>query len=132
MVIVVMAALFYKQFLAICFDPEFARVRGVQVPVFYLLLLCMVAVTVVLLIQLVGLILVIALLTLPAAVAQQFARSLVGVMAAAAVLGMVFGAVGLTASYMTDLPTGPVIILTAGGGYLTALILKSRLRRKTS
>lgn len=76
--------------------------------------------------------LVIALLTLPAAIAKQFARSLVGVMAAAAVLGMVFGAVGLTASYMTDLPTGPMIILTAGGGYLTALILKSRLRRKTS
>ncbi len=130
-VIVVMAALFYKQFLAICFDSEFARVRGVNVPAFYLLLLCMVAVTVVLLIQLVGLILVIALLTLPAAIAQQFARSLLGIMAAAALLGMAFGVAGLSASYMTDLPTGPVIILMAGAGYLAALLLKPLLRRRS-
>jgi zinc transport system permease protein len=130
-VIAAMAALFYKQFLAICFDAEFARVRGVNVPVFYLLLLCMVAVTVVLLIQLVGLILVIALLTLPAAIAQQFARSLVGIMTAAALLGATFSIAGLAASYATDLPTGPVIILLTGFGYVVALLLKGLRRRLT-
>ena len=60
---------YHRQFLAVAFDEEFARLRGVRVTVFYLLLLCLIAITVVLLIQVVGLILVIALLTLPAAVA---------------------------------------------------------------
>src|SRR5699024_8622267 len=63
-VIIVTMVLFYKQFLAISFDEEFARLRGVSVTFFYLLLLCMVALTVVLLVQVVGLILVIALLVL--------------------------------------------------------------------
>ncbi len=62
LLVLVIVWLFYRQFLAVSFDEEFARLRGVPVTGFYLLLLCMVAMTVVLLIQVVGLILVIALL----------------------------------------------------------------------
>ncbi len=63
------AFLFYNKFLAICFDEEFARVRGVRVDLYYLFLLCLVALTVLLLVRVVGIVMVIALLTLPAAVA---------------------------------------------------------------
>ena len=73
-------SLFYKQLLAICFDEEFARLRGVPVEFYYLLLLCLTALTVVLLTTVVGIILVIALLTLPAAIAGLFSRTLLQMM----------------------------------------------------
>ena len=65
------AVFFYNKLLAVCFDEEFARTRGLAVDYYYLLLLCLIAVTIVLLVYLVGIVLVIALLTLPAAAVQQ-------------------------------------------------------------
>jgi zinc transport system permease protein len=117
-VIVVLVLLFRKVFLAVCFDEEFARLRGVAVDLFYLALLWMVALTVVILIQVVGLIMVIALLTLPAAIAGQYARSLAAMMLAATLLGVVFAGTGLALSYQADLPAGATIVLVAGTVYL--------------
>ncbi|MGV6858494.1 MAG: metal ABC transporter permease [bacterium] len=122
--------LFYKQFLAVSFDEEFARIRGVRVTVFYLLLLCLVAVTVVLLIQVVGLILVIALLTLPAAIASQHVRTLSVMMIIATLLGMLFTVSGLALSYGPDLPSGATIILVAGVAYLVSTIATALLRKR--
>jgi len=121
--------LFYKQFLAVSFDEEFARLRGIPVERFYLLFLILVALTVVILIQIVGLILVIALLTLPAAVAGLYVRSLNLMMLLATILGVAFTTGGLALSYQPDLPPGPTIILLAGAFYLLSLII-TRLRRK--
>ena len=117
-VIVSLVVLFRKQFLAVCFDEEFARLRGVPVGLFYLLLLWMVALTVVILIQVVGLILVLALLTLPAAIAGQYTRTLAAMMLLATLLGMIFTGAGLALSYEPDLPAGATIILLAGVAYL--------------
>lgn len=114
--------LFYRQFLAVIFDEEFARLRGVPVNFFYLLLLCLIAVTVVLLIHVVGLILVIALLTLPAAIAGHYVRSLGHMMVIATLLGCVFTSGGLALSYTPDLPVGPVIILLAGLVYVLSAL----------
>jgi zinc transport system permease protein len=122
--------LFYRQFLAVSFDEEFARLRGIPVTGFYLLLLCMVAVTVVLLIQVVGLILVIALLTLPAAIAAQYLNSLGRMMLVASILGMIFTTTGLMISYSADLPSGASIILVAGLAYLCSTIFNQILQRQ--
>jgi zinc transport system permease protein len=130
-IVVITVLLFYRQFLALSFDEEFARLRGVPVTFFYLLLLCMVALTVVLLIQVVGLILVIALLTLPAAVASQYVHSLKWIMMLAAVLGILFTSIGLALSYQPDLPAGPTIILVAGVSYLLSTVA-SGMRRSRS
>jgi zinc transport system permease protein len=127
-VILGLAALFFRQFLAVCFDPEFARVRGLKVERYYLLLLVLVALTVVMLIQVVGLILVIALMTLPAAIAGRFTSSLAAMMGLAVLLGMLFTSGGLAISYAPDLPSGPVIIVLAGVGYLLAALVKRGAR----
>lgn len=119
--------LFYRPFMAVSFDEEFARLRGVPVTFFYLLLLCLVAVTVVLLIQVVGLILVIALLTLPAAIAAQYVHTLGRMMLLAILLGMIFTVAGLAVSYAPDLPSGATIILLAGGSYIVSLLFSSSL-----
>ena len=122
LLIVLVVFLFYRQFLAVSFDDEFARLRGVPVTFFYLLLLCMVAVTVVLLIQVVGLILVIALLTLPAAIAAQYVKSLGKMMLLATLLGIVFSVLGLMLAYTPDLPAGSTIILVAGAAYILSTL----------
>ncbi|WP_455219378.1 metal ABC transporter permease, partial [Kaarinaea lacus] len=128
-VILLMAVtVFYKHFLIVCFDEEFARLRGVNVELFYMLLLCLVALTVVLLIQVVGLILVIALLTLPAAIAMQYQNSLKGIMVLAMALGILFSCAGLMVSYEPDLPAGATIILIAGISYIVSSLL-IRLRK---
>ncbi len=128
-VIIAVVVLFYKQFLAISFDEEFTRLRGVPVDFVYLLLLCTVAVTVVLLIRVVGLILVIALLVLPAAVVAQFVGSLARIMVLATVLGSIFTSGGLALSYGPDLPAGATIILLAGGVYILASAATGLRRR---
>jgi zinc transport system permease protein len=130
-IVVITVLLFYRQFLALSFDEEFARLRGVPVTFFYLLLLCMVALTVVLLIQVVGLILVIALLTLPAAIAAQYVHSLKRIMVLAAVLGVLFTSAGLAFSYQPDLPAGATIILVAGISYFLSTVF-SGIRRSRS
>ena len=122
--------LFYWPFLAVSLDEEFARLRGIPVTFFYLLLLCLVAVTVVLLIQVVGLILVIALLTLPAAVAAQYVHSLGRMMFLASLLGMSFTLLGLAAAYRYDLPAGASIILVAGISYLLSTLIGTNLKRR--
>jgi zinc transport system permease protein len=127
--IIALVSLFYKQLLAVAFDEEFAYLRGVPVEAVYLLLLCLVALTVVILIQVVGLILVIALLTLPAAITAQYVRSLAVMMLLATALAMVFTVGGLAMSFDLDLPSGATITLFAGVVYLGATLMAGYLNR---
>ena len=121
-ILVALIVSLYKQFAAISFDEEFARLRGLPVTTLYLLLLCLIAVSVVLMIQVVGLILVIALLTLPAAVAQQYVHSMKRMMVFAVLLGMMFCLFGLALSYSADLPSGATIILLTAVAYLLSTL----------
>lgn len=120
--LLIVVGAYHRQFLAVAFDEEFARLRGIPVSFFYLLLLVLIAVTVVLLIQVVGLILVLALLTLPAAVAGHYVHSLGRIMIFATLLGGVITLAGLALSYEPDLPSGPTIILVAGAIYVTSAL----------
>ena len=121
--------LFHRQILATVFDEEFAALRGVPVTFFYLLLLCLVALTVVLLIQVVGLILVIALITLPAAIAGHYLHTLGAMMLAATLLGGAFTSGGLALAYGPDLPAGATIIMLTGGAYLVSALFSQALQR---
>jgi zinc transport system permease protein len=130
--LLIVVGAYHRQFLAVAFDEEFARLRGIPVTFFYLLLLVLVAVTVVLLIQVVGLILVLALLTLPAAVAGHYVYSVGAMMLVAVLLGSVLTLSGLALSYAPDLPSGPTIILLSGAVYvISALWSRLLARRRT-
>ena len=129
-VLLLIAGAYHRQFLAVVFDEEFARLRGVPVAFFYLLLLVLVAVTVVLLIQVVGLILVLALLTLPAAVAGQYVHSLGRMMLLATLIGGLVSVSGLALSYGPDWPAGPTIILLAGAVYVISALSSRMLARR--
>ncbi|NLO07307.1 MAG: metal ABC transporter permease [candidate division WS1 bacterium] len=129
LVVVALGIIFYQQLLAISFDEEFARMRGINVEAFYLLLLCMVALTVVLLVTVVGLVMVIALLTLPIAIAGRLSRSIAQTMVLAAIIIALLTTVGLGVSYSANLPAGATIILLTGALYLITLVGASFFRR---
>ena len=124
--VLIVVSLFHKQLLAVCFDAEFATLRGVRVQPFYFLLLGLTALTVVLLVSVVGIILVIALLTLPAAMANLFARRLWHMMALAALFCAVLTTGGLVLSYDPDLPAGAVTILLTGISYFLVVGLRRK------
>ena len=124
-VIVVLVALFYKELLAVSFDEIFATAGNVPVNAVYLLLLCLIGLTVVMLMRVVGLILVIALLTMPAAISGQFTSNLKRMMLMSVLLGIIFTTAGLWLSYLLDLTSGPTIILTAAAGFLLALVYRA-------
>lgn len=122
-VLLIIVGAYHRQFLAVVFDEEFAHLRGIPVAFFYLLLLVLVAITVVLLIQVVGLILVLALLTLPAAIAGQYVHSLLRMMVVATLIGGGVSFFGLALSYQPDLPPGPTIILLVGALYVLSTLV---------
>ncbi len=121
MAVVGVGVLFYNRFLAVCFDEEFARLRGVSVEFYYLLLLGMTALTVVVLTRVVGLVMVIALLTLPVAVAGHFVRRLWQVMFVASLVSVALTSGGLALSYRPGLPPGATTIALAGVLYVCVI-----------
>lgn len=128
--IIAIVALFYKELVALSFDETFAAVENVPVDAIYLLLLGMIALTVVMTMRVVGLIMVIALLTIPAAIAGQFVRDLKRMMLLSSVLGVFFVIAGLWLSYGLNLTSGAAIILVAGAAYLLSLATNSVVRRR--
>jgi zinc transport system permease protein len=131
LIILLLVLLFYNPLLAICFDEEFAQLRGVRVGALYTLLLCLIALTIVTLVYVVGIVMVIALVTLPASVAGRYVRQLWTTMVVAAMLSAVFTATGLGISYSADLPAGATIVLLAGIVYILVHLLTSRRQRHT-
>jgi zinc transport system permease protein len=115
----------YKELLAFSFDEEFAVVAGVPVNKLYFLLLGLIALTVVVLIRIVGIILVIALLTIPAAISARFTHNLKKMMILSVFLGMIFTFCGLFLSAVLNLASGATIILVAGTAFLLSLLLKA-------
>ncbi|MCM8775141.1 MAG: metal ABC transporter permease [Candidatus Omnitrophica bacterium] len=123
-IIIITVRLFYKEFLALSFDEEVAKVSGVKVEWFYQILLCLVALTVVVLIRIVGIVLVIALLTIPAAIAKQYTFHLKRIMFLSIVLGIILTVSGLGLSYRFDLASGATIILLSGSAFILSNIHK--------
>jgi zinc transport system permease protein len=111
--IVVVIAFFYKQILAVSYDSEFATLRGINVKFFYTLILILAALCVVAAIKAVGLILVIALLTIPTYLAESFASKLSSMMIISSILATIFTVLGLVFSYMYDISSGASIIMVA-------------------
>ena len=125
----VLVAVYYKDLLALSYDEEFARVRGVPVTALYFALIVLLAVTIVLVIQVVGLILVIALLTIPPFIVERHARSLGRMMVASSLLGAIFTVAGLWLSFRFNLTSGAAIILVAGLGFFLSLLAERAVLR---
>ena len=122
-VILLLVSYFFRDLLAMSYDEEFAQIRGMPVKRLYYMLIGMVAVTVVMVVQVVGLILVIALLTIPPSISEKYTKSLAKMMLCSCFLGMVFTTGGLWLSYRYDMTSGAAIIFLAGVVFFLSLIL---------
>jgi len=120
----------FQVFKAYIFDEEFSNVAGVPVRLLEYLLFVLVAVTVVILIRVVGIILVIALLTAPPAIAKQFSYDMKKIMAISVFLGIVFSLSGLWLSYTVRLASGASIVMVAVGAYALVSLLQVAARPK--
>ncbi len=112
---------FYKEFLAMSYDEEFSFVVGIPVKTLYFTLLGMIALSVVMIIKIVGLILVIALISIPPYIAEKYTTSLGKMMIFSSLLGIFFTVTGLWLSYRYNLTSGATIILVAGLGFFISL-----------
>lgn len=124
LVILGFVLIFHKRFLALCFDEKQAQLQGVHVGPLYLLLLVLIALSVVVLIHIVGIILVLSMLALPASIAGSFTFRLSRMMIIAVMLNIAFAAGGLAISYRLDWPAGATIALFSGSVYLLSLRFK--------
>jgi len=122
--IVATTLLFYNRLLAVCFDDEFATLRGINAHGYYIFLLCLTALTIVLLVRIVGIVMVIALLTLPAAVAGKFTTRMWKMMLLSIFFCMAFNTAGLGLGFFQGLSSGPSIIIIAGLTYLMVISLQ--------
>jgi zinc/manganese transport system permease protein len=116
-------ALVYRPLVAECFDPGFLRAVGGRGPVYHLLFMFLVVINLVAGFQTLGTLMSVGMMTLPAAVAHLWARSLPGLFAVAAGVASVSGYVGLIVSFHLGFASGPTIILTAASIYLTSLLV---------
>jgi ABC-type Mn2+/Zn2+ transport system permease subunit len=122
--------LLFKEFFFMSFDEEMAAVSGVPVGWLYFLLLGLIAVTVIVSIKIVGIILVAALLVIPAAAAFQLTRGFVRMMLLSVLFGVVSGVAGLFISYYADLASGATIVLTAAAIFLLCFALSPKRRSR--
>ena len=121
--IFLIVTLFYREILAVSYDSEYASLRGINIKFFYTLILILSALTVVIAIKVVGLILVIALLTIPIYIAEKISNSLGMMMFLSGVLSSIFTLTGLFFSYQFDVTSGASIILVSAIALTIYLII---------
>ncbi len=111
--ILLVVGYFYKDFLAMSYDEEYAGLMGVPVRFLYIVLLVLIALSIVIIIRVVGLILVIALFTISPYIAEKFSRSLKSMILVSIILNWIFTLLGLWLSYVFNLTSGAAIIMVA-------------------
>lgn len=123
-VVLGVVAVFYNDLLAVTFDEEYARVSGIKTSRVNMLLMVLTAVTVVLAIRVVGIMLISALLILPAGTALQLARGFKGALVLSALAAVTAVMAGICASIVFDLPAGGAIVAVNLVFFLAAFGLK--------
>jgi len=122
--IVCTVSIFYRQILAVSYDSEYASLRGINIKFFYTLILVLSALTIVVAIKVVGLILVIALLTIPIYIAEKLSNSLGFMMILSGIFSSFFTLLGLYLSYVYDVTSGASIIIVSAVSLLLFLVIE--------
>ena len=119
-------ALLWKELLYATFDPLGAAASGIRVDALELLFLALVAITIVVSLQAVGIILVVAMLVTPAATAQLVTVRFTRLMLAAAAIGVASAILGLYISFWLDVASGATIVLVQTLWFVVTLVLGPR------
>ncbi len=127
--IIILVWKFYPQLEATSFDEEFARVRGINADLVFVIILIVTAVAIVLLQTFVGIVMVIAMLTLPSGTAGFSARSMLSMMGISTIYSALFSTTGLMVGWYLDIPTGATVVLVSGAVFLIFSFAASKRRK---
>ena len=122
--VIIPTVVFFPALQAVAFDDTFARLRGIKAGILYMVILGLTALTIVLLINLVGIMLVIALLTLPGATAGCHTGHLKSMMLLSTLLCALFTSAGLLLSCFLEVPSGPAVVILSGMAYTASMLWK--------
>jgi len=126
LILIIFVTIFlYKDLHILTFDEEFARISGIRVDVLYMILMVLIALTTVVLIKVVGVILVIAMLTIPAAISNLFTHNLKNMMFFAIIIGCIVTFNGSLISLNFDLPPGATIVISLAFLFIITILLKN-------
>ena len=114
----------YRSLLAISYDEIFSTVRNVPVNLVYLTMLVLIGLTVVVAMRMVGLIMVIALLSIPPAIALNHFKDVRGIMLSSVLISFLLCFMGLVISFQTNIQAGPVIILLASAAFIISSLVR--------
>ncbi len=129
-VILLVVTIWYRQIVAVSYDSLYATLRGINTKFFYSLILVLSALTVVVAIKVVGLILVIAMLTIPTYIAEKLSSGLYSMMILSGLLASLFTLLGLWGSYSYDVTSGASIIIVSGLGLLSFMVVNKIFLRR--
>jgi zinc transport system permease protein len=127
-IIIVTVLLLYREFQALSFDEEFSEITGIPTKTIYLILLCLVALSIIVLIRVVGIILVIALLSIPTTIAKQFTNKFKNLIIISTINAIVLTIIGLWLSHTFDLASGATIVLVLAVAFVIAFLVKKSIR----
>ena len=122
--IIIITFIFHREFSSISFDEEYSTVIDIPVKALYYILLCLIALSVVILIKIVGIILVIALLTIPASICRQFTYNIKKLITASIFTGMAVTISGLILSYLLNISSGATIIIFMSVVFLLSFLIR--------
>jgi len=122
--LIIFITFLYNQMLLISYDKEFSKVRGLNVEFLHTLFLILTSLTIVMSVRAIGLILIIAMFTIPPFIAEKFTSSLKGMIIVSAILSMIFMVSGIIISFYYDLSATATIILIASISFFIAMLKK--------
>jgi len=125
LLIILITSYYYNRFLAICFDEEGAYLQGLRVKYLYFLLLGLISIAIVILINIIGIILVICLLTIPPTIAKKFTNNFFKIICLSCVFAIFFNFSGIFISYFLNWPPGATIAIVTTCFYMFSLLKKN-------
>jgi len=124
-VLILFSIFLYNQILLLSYDKEFGKIRNLNVTLLYVLLFVLISQTIVMSVRAIGLILIIALFTLPPFIAEKFTKNLRGMMILSGILSFIFMISGIVISFYYDISATAMIILLATFGFFVSMFKKA-------
>lgn len=128
-IVILLVVRFYHQLEASIFDEEFAKTRGINTDLILFVLLILTSIAIVLLQTFVGIVMVIAMLSLPAGTSAYFSKNLATMMILSTILSIIFSITGLFLSWQLNLPAGAMVVVVSGIVFLATSLLKLKRSR---
>jgi len=124
-VILISITFLYNRFLAMSYDKEFLTLRGINANLLYTYFLILTSLSIVMSVRAIGIILILALFTIPPLIAERFTKKFFTMMIVSGILGFIFMVSGILISYYFDVSPTPTIVLIASVGLILSLFKRS-------